>query len=159
MSYWESGWSGHEVTGCKRRDPSSRSEGPQKKENRGPERQMNKIRKTGLYHLCPRNRVTKEADSRSSEGGENKPKGPSPAQGNVLKTPIYNQSRQPRRAQIPGRQMLEKNQKERTFGGKKPKIKSTTRATRRQKGERAQTSRWTASLEVLIEDINDRRNL
>ncbi|GFY79508.1 hypothetical protein TNIN_251 [Trichonephila inaurata madagascariensis] len=80
----------HEVSGCKRRNPSSRSEGPQRKRNRGPERQLNKRglpsssnpkcplnkklrqsevslhqRETGLYHLRPRNKITKEAGSRT----------------------------------------------------------------------------------------------
>ncbi|GFU52078.1 hypothetical protein TNCV_3225001 [Trichonephila clavipes] len=74
----------------KRRNPSSRSEGPQRK-NKGPERQVYKRglpsssnsngpfnkkleqseasiqqRETGPYHLRPRNRFIKEAGSRSS---------------------------------------------------------------------------------------------
>ncbi|GFY80180.1 hypothetical protein TNIN_251521 [Trichonephila inaurata madagascariensis] len=82
-----------EVTGCKKRNPSSRSAGPERKRNRRPERKANKrslasssnsnwpLKKrlreskeslqqgrTSPFHLRPRNKVTKEAVSRPSRG-------------------------------------------------------------------------------------------
>ncbi|GFY37482.1 hypothetical protein TNIN_277001 [Trichonephila inaurata madagascariensis] len=78
-----------EVTGCKRKTPSSRSGRPQRKRNKGPERQVYKRgvpssinsngpfrkkirqaetslqqREIGPYNLRPRDKVDKEAGSR-----------------------------------------------------------------------------------------------
>ncbi|GFY74459.1 hypothetical protein TNIN_408141, partial [Trichonephila inaurata madagascariensis] len=109
----------HVVTGCKRRNPSSNSKGPQRKKNRGPERQLNKRglpsssnlnchlnkklrqseesiqqREAGPYHLCPRNKVTKEASSRSSRGEMQDQGGTVRSRGERYKrSSPYNQSR------------------------------------------------------------------
>ncbi|GFY46344.1 hypothetical protein TNIN_269441 [Trichonephila inaurata madagascariensis] len=104
------------MTRCKRRHPSSRSEGLQRTR---PDREMNKRKlsssansnwplnkklreskeslqqgKTGSYHLRPRNKVTKEAGSSPSGGEVPVQRGSVQSRGELFKRPSpYNQSR------------------------------------------------------------------
>ncbi|GFT56098.1 transposable element Tcb2 transposase [Trichonephila clavipes] len=170
----------HELTGCKRRNSSSRSEGLQRKKNKGPERQLNKRglpsssnsnyplnkklrqseasppqRETGPYHLRPRNKVTKEAGYRSSRGEMRALGGPVRSRGGGCKRPnSYNQCghyRQQSKQQ--GRQKQEQEPRNGGSSRQSPRQSQNSRQQDRQETNGTPEIRRTASLEVFIVDV------
>ncbi|GFX14065.1 hypothetical protein TNCV_612701 [Trichonephila clavipes] len=175
---------GQEVTGCKRRNPSSRSEGPQRKRNKISDREINKRKlpslatsnwplppkrreskeplqqgRTEPYHLRPRNRVTKEASSRPSRGEVQVQGGPVWFRGELFKRPSpYNHSRHSRQeSKYQGQQQSQQNQKNGRSSHHSTGQSRHFRQPDRQETNGSSTNRRTALLEVLIGDVKDRR--
>ncbi|GFS60852.1 hypothetical protein TNIN_83931 [Trichonephila inaurata madagascariensis] len=130
---------------------SSNSNCPLNKKRQESKESLQK-RETDPYHLRPRNRVTKEAGSRSS-GGEmhvwsrvERFKKPSP----------YNQSRHYRQQfKHQGRQKPEQNPRNGRSSRHSPGQSRSFRQQDRQETNGRPASRRTASLEVLIGDVKD----